>query len=94
MKERYAVAFFLNLNVIVIYSAVEALKLVKLVIVRGEDRPRIKDIRVDYVFDNSPRDRKAVVCAGASSYFVQEQEALARCILKDIGHFPHLDHEC
>ena len=94
MKERYAALFFLNLYMVVINAAVKALELVKLVIVRSEDRSRIKDIRIDYVLNNCPCDRKSVVCARASSYFVEEQKALTRSILKDVGHFPHLNHEC
>ena len=94
MQERYAVAFLLNFYVVVIYAAVKAFKLIELMVMRCKYRPRIKDIGVDYVLDNSPCDREAVVCAGASSYFVEEQKTLTCSILKDVGYFPHLDHEC
>ena len=61
MQERYAVTFLLNFNVIVKYSAVKTFKLVELVVMRSKDSPRIENIGIDYVFDNGPCDRKAVV---------------------------------
>ena len=56
MKERNAVAFLLNLNVIVIYSAAQTLKLVELVIMSRENGPSIKDVGINDIFDDRPCD--------------------------------------
>ena len=69
------------------------LHLDQLVVVRGEERPRAALRVVVQVFDHGPGDRHPVVGAGAAPDFVQDEQALRRGVVEDVGRLHHLDHK-
>ena len=93
MKECNAVTFLPDLNMIVINTAAQTLKLIEFMIMRRENSSCIKNIRVNDIFDYSPGDRQSVIGTRTSSDLIEKKKASAGSILKDIRYFLHLDHE-
>jgi hypothetical protein len=63
------------------------------VVVRGEERARPALRVVVQVFDDGPGNRHPIVSAGAASDFVQNEQALRRRVVEDVGRLHHLHHK-
>ena len=75
-------------------DALEALlHLVQLMIVGGEECPRLGLAVLVQILHDGPGDGDAVVGAGAPSQFVEEHEGARRHIVEDIRSLGHLHHE-
>ena len=85
-------AHFLHSHVVILHAREEALQVVELVIMGGEERLGALAVFVDVLHD-APGDGHAVEGGRASANLIQEHQRPGRQIIQDHGRLQHLHHE-
>jgi len=92
-QEDELVAALFDGNAVILHAGEHALKLGELVIVRGEERLRAKLFGVGAEFEHRAGNAHAVEGRRAAADLVENEQGARRCLMQDLAHLGHLDHE-
>src|SRR6056297_972098 len=84
-QENYVVTYFAHCYEVVFDAFQFAFKFCQFMIMGGEKAFCAYMLMAVYIFDYRPCYAQSVICAGSSSYFVKDYQAIPGCVCQNIG---------